>query len=134
MIVMMNTGGIVGTNAFLIADEEAKQAVLFDAPDHTVAPLLDEAAKRGFEVIGLWLTHGHFDHVADHLEVTSRFPDAKVLIHRFDEPKLLRPNSSIFALPFTLAPRKPDGYVEDGQTLSIGSLKLNVIHTPGHAP
>jgi len=134
MMVLMNIGGIATTNCFLVADEDAKQAVLFDAPDNTAAPLLDEAKRRGWDVIGLWLTHGHFDHVADHLEVTSRFPDAKVLIHRLDEPKLLRPNSSGFPLPFTLTPRRPDGYVEDGQALTIGSLRCEVIHTPGHAP
>jgi glyoxylase-like metal-dependent hydrolase (beta-lactamase superfamily II) len=42
-------------------------------------------------VIGLWLTHGHFDHLADHAVVTSRFLNAKVLIHKLDEPKLQRP-------------------------------------------
>ena len=134
MIVIMNTGGIAATNCYLVADEETKQAVLFDAPDGTAGVVLDEAKRRGFEVIGLWLTHGHFDHIADHPEVTSRFPNAQVLIHRLDEPKLLRPNSSIFALPFQIAPRRPDDYVEDGQKLSIGNLKVDVIHTPGHAP
>jgi glyoxylase-like metal-dependent hydrolase (beta-lactamase superfamily II) len=134
MIVLMNAGGIATTNCYLVADEDAKQAVLFDAPDGTAGRVLDEAVRRGWDVIGLWLTHGHFDHVADHAEVTKRFPNAKVLIHRLDEPKLLRPNSSIFVLPFTIPPRRPDGYLEDGDTLSIGSLRVNVIHTPGHAP
>jgi len=55
------------TNCFLIADEAARQAVLFDAPDHTVEPLLQQAAARGWELAGLWLTHGHFDHFADQL-------------------------------------------------------------------
>jgi len=132
--VLMNTGGLASTNCFLVADEAAKQAVLFDAPDHTTGPLLDEAQRRGWNVIGLWLTHGHFDHVADHVEVTKRFPDVRVLIHRLDEPKLLRPNSSGFPLPFTITPRRADGYLEDGQKLSIGSLECEVIHTPGHAP
>ena len=54
MMVFMNTGGIATTNAFLVADEETKQAVLFDAPDHTAARLLGEAESRGWEVIGLW--------------------------------------------------------------------------------
>ena len=134
MIIAMNTGGIAGTNAFLIGDEATKQAVLFDAPDHTAGPLLDHAEKLGLEVIGLWLTHGHFDHVADHAEVTKRFPNAKVLIHRLDEPKLKEPNSSVFALPFTIPPRSADGYVEDGQELKIGDVRVLVIHTPGHAP
>jgi glyoxylase-like metal-dependent hydrolase (beta-lactamase superfamily II) len=133
--VLMNTGGVATTNCFLVADEAAKRAVLFDAPDHTTAPLLDEAQRRGWDVIGLWLTHGHFDHVADHFEVVRRFPHAQVLVHRLDEPKLLRPNSSLsIPLPFTITPRRPDGYVEDGQKLSIGSLRVEVMHTPGHAP
>lgn len=130
----MNTGGIADTNCFLIGDESSRQAVMFDAPDHTVAPLLDHAEKLGLDVIGLWLTHGHFDHVADHEEITRRFPKVKVLIHKLDEPKLKDPNDSVFALPFVIPSRKADEYVEDGQTLPLGSLEATVIHTPGHAP
>lgn len=134
MTILKNTGGIAATNAYLVADEATKQAVLFDAPNDTAGPLLDEAQRRGWDVIGLWLTHGHFDHVADHAEVTVRFPEAKVLIHRLDEPKLHRPNSTVFQLPFTIAPRAADGFLEDGQVLRIGDLETTVIHTPGHAP
>lgn len=130
----MNTGGIARTNAYLVADEQTGRAVIFDAPDHTVAPLLDEAQRQGWDVVGLWLTHGHFDHIADHTLVTQRFPQARVLIHRLDEPKLLRPNSSVFALPFVIPPRQADGYVCDGQPLQLGSLPVECIHTPGHAP
>src|SRR5690349_7888193 len=119
MLVLMNTGGIAQTNCFVVADENAKQAVLFDAPDHTTGPLLAEVKKRGLDLIGLWLTHGHFDHTADHAEVTKQFPNAKVLIHRLDETKLLQPavQTRMFQLPFVIAPRKADGYVEDGQKL-----------------
>lgn len=134
MQILANAGGLATTNSFLIADESSGQAVLFDAPDHTIAPLLDEVAKRKWNLIGLWLTHGHFDHVADHAEVTARFPSAKVLIHRLDEPKLIEPRSLFFPLPFEIPPRKADGYVEDGQELRIGSIPVRVIHTPGHAP
>jgi glyoxylase-like metal-dependent hydrolase (beta-lactamase superfamily II) len=134
MIIAMNTGGIAATNSYLVGDDQTNQAVLFDAPDHTVAPLLDEAQKRGLDVIGLWLTHGHFDHVADHAEVTRRYPNARVLIHRLDEPKLQNPGSTVFALPFTIPPRPADAHVEDGQELTLGTLRVNVIHTPGHAP
>jgi glyoxylase-like metal-dependent hydrolase (beta-lactamase superfamily II) len=134
MKIVSNTGGIAVTNSFLIADEQAKQAVIFDAPNDTVAPLLDEAQKQGWDVVGLWLTHGHFDHVADHKLVTDRFPGAKVLIHRLDEPKLIEPGSKFFPIPFVIPPRKADAYVEDGQVLALGNLRAKVIHTPGHAP
>src|SRR5262249_48291397 len=85
---------------------------------------------------GLWLTHGHFDHTADHAEVTRRFPNAKVLIHELDEPKLLQPavQTRMFQLPFVIPPRKADAYVTDGQVLKLGNLDVTVLHTPGHAP
>ena len=136
MKVLMNTGGVATTNCYLIADAQSKQAVLFDAPDHTVGPLLDDVEKNGWDLIGLWLTHGHFDHIADHALVTRRFPKAKVLIHRLDEPKLerARVQTELFGLPPFIPERKADGYVEEGQELRIGALRLEVIHTPGHAP
>ena len=102
MQILQDTGGIAATNCYLVADDETRQAVLFDAPNDTTAPLLDEVKRRGWDVIGLWLTHGHFDHVADHAVVTERFPSAKVLIHRLDEAKLLNPTSVFFPLPFEI--------------------------------
>src|SRR4051812_17640944 len=136
MQILMNSGGLAMTNCFVVADENAKQAVLFDAPDNTTGPLLDEVEKRGWDLIGLWLTHGHFDHIADHAVVSGRFPKAKVLIHPLEEPKLLKPGvqTAMFQLPFTIPPRMADGYVNDGDQLRIGALDVTVILTPGHAP
>ena len=136
MIVLTNTGGVAMTNCFLIGDESAKKAVLFDAPDHTTDPLLDEVAKRGWDLIGLWLTHGHFDHFADHALVRKRFPAAKMLIHKLEESKVRQPDlqTRMFGLPFSIPSLKVDAYVEDNQRLQIGQLELVVIHTPGHAP
>ena len=134
MQVLSATGGLVSTNCFLVADEDAKQAVLFDAPDHTVGPLLDAAEQRGWDVVGLWLTHGHFDHLADHKLVKDRFANAKVLIHELDAPKLRQPGSRLFPLPFTIPPGEADAFVSDGQTLTFGGLSCEVIFTPGHSP
>ena len=136
MIVLTNSGGVAMTNCFLIADEAARQAVLFDAPDHTAAPLLKQAAERGWEIIGLWLTHGHFDHFADHAIVRQRFPGAKVLLHVLDEPKAQHPEvqTRLFQLPLVIPPLTADAHLSDNQELNIGSLAVRVLHTPGHSP
>lgn len=136
MQILMNSGGMAMTNCYLVADEAAKVAVLFDAPDHTALPLLEQAKARGWELIGLWLTHGHFDHIADHAVVTAHFPNAKVLMHRLDEPKLQHPGSQLrlFGLPMDIPARSADAHVNDGDTLHIGRLAVQVLHTPGHAP
>src|SRR5512141_1139212 len=99
MKILQNTGGIAGTNCFVIADEQARQAVMFDAPNDTTAPLLDQVQKRGWGLVGLWLTHGHFDHLADHAVVTKRFPEAKVLLHKGDLDKITGRYPVLFPLP-----------------------------------
>ncbi len=136
MIILTNSGGVAMTNCFVIADETAKQAVLFDAPDHTTAPLLEQVVSRGWELTGLWLTHGHFDHFADSGVVRKRFPKARFLIHALDEPKALHPEvqTRLFGLSFEIEPFRADGHVTENQKLGIGSLEVVVICTPGHSP
>lgn len=134
MRIISHTGGLAWTNCFLVIDDSTKKAALFDAPDHTISPLLDTVERDGLELIGLWLTHGHFDHLADHEVVRQRFPRAQILIHKRDEPKLLSPGSRIFPLPFTIPPGRADGFLTEDQQLSIGELSLRVIETPGHSP
>jgi len=136
MQVLSNTGGIASTNAYLIVDEPTKQCVLFDAPDHTAAPLLDHVERERLDLVGLWLTHGHFDHIADHALVRQRFPSAGLLIHALDEPKLTEPaiQLRVFPIDLFIPPGRPTAHVADGQRLRVGGLEAEVIHTPGHAP
>ena len=134
--ILSATGGIASTNCFVLADEQSKTAVLFDAPDHTTRSVLDEIDRRKWNLIGLWFTHGHFDHIADHEAVTRRHPHVKLLMHALDEPMLERAaiQSELFELPFVIASRSVDSHVEEGQELAIGDLKVRVLHTPGHSP
>lgn len=138
MKVLTNTGGLAATCCYVIADETAGEAVLIDAPDHTAGPLLDEVKRLGWKLTGLWLTHGHFDHIADHPLV----PAGPVWIHPLDADKLRDPATQLaafsarsgFRVPLQIPPREPDEVLEDGQVLRVGNLEATVIHTPGHAP
>jgi hydroxyacylglutathione hydrolase len=136
MLIFSNAGGIAMTNCFLIADDNAHQAVLFDAPDHTTGPLLKKAAELQLDIIGLWLTHGHFDHFADHAVVRQAAPKAKILLHALDEPKAQHPEAQtrLFGVPLDIPPLKADQHVTDNQRLKIGALEVVVLHTPGHSP
>jgi glyoxylase-like metal-dependent hydrolase (beta-lactamase superfamily II) len=68
--------------------------------------------------------------------VRKRFPRAKVLIHELDEPKVRKPNYELclFGLSFLIPPLHPDAHLRDNQKLALGSLEVEVLHTPGHAP
>lgn len=134
MQIISNTGGVFATCSYLVGDETSRRAVLFDAPNDTPGPLLDEARSRGWTIDGLWFTHGHIDHIADHAVVSAAAPEAKLLIHPLDEPKLQQP-TSIYPLPFETVGRNADGHLVDDQVLSIGgNIAVRVLHTPGHSP
>jgi hydroxyacylglutathione hydrolase len=134
MKVLSHTGGLAFTNCYLVIDDTTGTCVLFDAPDNTVEPVLDYVQREKLNLIGLWLTHGHFDHVASHQVVRDRFPNVQILIHREDEFMLRAPQAKLFQLPFTIPPGKADRLIEDGEKLSIGNLTCEVLFTPGHAP
>jgi glyoxylase-like metal-dependent hydrolase (beta-lactamase superfamily II) len=134
MKILMNTGGLAETNAYMVVDEASKVAAIIDAPQDTTASFLGQAKQHGWDVQQLLLTHGHWDHISDHAVVTGAFPKARVLIHALDEPKLRRPGSEMFELPYTIPPRSADGHLEDPGKVHVGALTFAVMHTPGHAP
>jgi len=81
-------------------------------------------------------THGHLDHVGATRGVRAGRAEApKILIHRADEPlyQALLQQGQLFGLRYD-EPLPVDPYLEDGQDLRIGDLKLSVLHTPGHSP
>lgn len=134
MQILSATGGLASTNCYVIADPDARQAVLIDAPDHTIQPLLADVTRRGWQLTALWLTHGHFDHLADHALVRQHFPQSDILIHEREAPKLRKPASALFRLPFTIPPGEPTRTLQDGDLVTVGSLSAKVIFTPGHSP
>jgi len=136
MKILVNSGGVAMTNCILVADENAREAVMVDAPDHTAGCLLDKAAAMGWRVSALWITHGHFDHFADHQAWRDRSPGGRALIHSLDAPQALHPDlqTRMFGLPFDIPPLKPDDFVTDDQDLLIGAISAKVLHTPGHSP
>jgi glyoxylase-like metal-dependent hydrolase (beta-lactamase superfamily II) len=133
MKIHINTGGLAETNAYLVVDEASKTAALIDAPENTTADLLALVKQQNLNLEYLLLTHGHWDHISDHKIVTDAFPNAKLLIHRDAEPRLQKPGSVLFELPYSIPPRDADAYIDDGQKIHIGHVVLSAMHTPGHA-
>ncbi len=133
MKIHMNTGGLAETNGYMVVDEASREAAIIDAPGDTTSTLLGLAKKNHWTVKYLLLTHGHWDHISDHKVVTDAFPQVKVMIHKLEEKKLLKPGSLLFELPYAIEPRKADAYIEDGDKVHVGKLTLAAMHTPGHA-
>jgi glyoxylase-like metal-dependent hydrolase (beta-lactamase superfamily II) len=107
--------GSFDNNVYIMVNPATNASVLFDAP--TDAPRILEDL-RGTVLKVILMTHTDHDHVQALNEVVQA-TGAPVGVHRLDEGGL---------------PRKPDFYVEDGQDLGYGGVRLRVLHTPGHTP
>jgi hydroxyacylglutathione hydrolase len=94
------------SNTYLL--REGDKAVLVDAGG-PVAPLIDPLEHLDF----ILLTHHHHDHIAELDTVRERFPGAGVLAHPAEGIAVAEP-----WLP--------------GETLTVGPLEIEPLHTPGH--
>lgn len=80
------------------------------------------------------LTHGHFDHIGG-VEAVRKATGARVYIHA-DDAGMLRSAAASRADDFALGlePVTEFETLTDNQTLSVGGLEIQVLHTPGHTP
>lgn len=125
-------GGLLGSNAYVVYD--GAEAMLIDCGvfcDDICAFL----SERSLNLKYIVLTHGHFDHAEYAQTFATRFTDATVICHA-DEVKVLR-DSVANVTSFLSVPHAYELKVStvcDGDTLCVGALTLDVIHTPGHTP
>ena len=86
------------------------------------------------KAVKLLNTHCHVDHVAGNAFVYDTF-GLKPIIHKDDLPVLNNQQrvSDTYGLPCNVSPR-PEEFFEDGDTITFGNTRLQVIHAPGHAP
>ncbi len=133
MIIKKLTVGPIMANCFIVGCEETKEAVVID-PGDEADKILMALAKSHLTVKYIINTHGHFDHVGANKRL-SEVTKAPILIHTLDAPLLnqLSATAAAWGLKTENSP-EPDRLLEDGDTITFGTITLKVIHTPGHSP
>ena len=117
--------GPIGTNCYIL-EHDNKIAVI--DPGDEAGRILAELKKSDAQVEYILLTHGHYDHTTAVPELHQALPEAKIYIHQADA------NGAGSRL-FPLAGQVDDLLLYDeGDTLPLGSLTIEVLHTPGHSP
>ena len=121
-------------NCSLIWESETRRAAVVD-PGGDVDDILAAIAERGLKVEKILLTHGHIDHVGGTAELARRLgipiegPQREETFWLDQLPE----QCHMFGFPDTPALR-PDRWLEDGDTVTVGDQVLEVVHTPGHTP
>ena len=118
--------GSLATNCYILEDEETHACAVIDPADDPYA-IRQVIEDRGLTVSSILLTHGHFDHVGAVPALHRAYPAAEVRIHPLD---FAAPDEMVrYKMPYL------EGVTpyEDGDTVSVGGLTLEVLHTPGHS-
>jgi hydroxyacylglutathione hydrolase len=107
--------GAYGTNTYILTCLQTSDSLVIDAPEGA-----DEIRNnlRNTKPRAILLTHAHFDHTGSLLALKGTL-DVPVIAHRDDSSKL---------------PLKADHSCEDRERLALGTLAIEVLHTPGHTP
>ena len=132
------------TVSYVVSDPNSRAAVVIDpvldydfrtgkADVRSAETILQYVKDRGLKLEWVLETHAH----ADHLSAAPFFKartGAKVAIgeHIRDVQKIFRP---VFNAGDVSGDGKEfDRLLKDGETLNVGDLPIEVIHTPGHTP
>ena len=127
MKVKLLRGGPIGTNCYILEDDQTNLAAVIDPGDEP--ELIQEALeKEGVEVRYLLLTHGHYDHTTAVPALHRVYPQADIYIHQADANGA---GSTLFPLAGEVDDLK---LYDEGDVIRLGDHEIQVHHTPGHSP
>ena len=129
------TVGELSTNCYLIACNESKEAAVIDPGYEEAADLILKTIKeKNFKLKFIINTHGHSDHIGGNKKIRLN-TTAKILIHRLDSEMLTNSRKNLsFYMGKEILSVCADRFIKEGNEVSIGTLRLKIIHTPGHSP
>jgi|SRR5918912_1783059 glyoxylase-like metal-dependent hydrolase (beta-lactamase superfamily II) len=128
----------------IVGCEQTGRAICIDPGDEAerIAQALDQ---HRLDLQAIALTHAHMDHVGGVAALKKLRPEAKIILHRGDEPLYYAlpeqpawigiPRSQWAALRFDYEePPEIEEHWQDGQIYGVGQLEFKVLHCPGHTP
>jgi hydroxyacylglutathione hydrolase len=121
--------GPLATNLHVLADPGSREAIAIDTATPCLAWISDELAARDWTLKLIVSTHGHWDHIGDNATVAAH-SGADIAVHPLDRERLTDPRP-VWA-PFEIPPSVPAVDLAEGGEVRFGSIRLRVLHTPGH--
>ena len=131
MIIHTIHVGITQTNCYIVGCEETQAGVVIDPGGHPKR-ILKAIEESGLTIRYVLNTHCHFDHMGANAEIVAA-TGAPLALHPAELPLLeARGGAAIFGVLAKKSPL-PDVELEPGQVLEAGTLRFQVLHTPGHS-
>src|SRR5262245_5222428 len=119
LTVSVFPSGPIETNAYLVVDDETREALIVDAPEDVTDAITAAAKQANATITQIVITHTHWDHIGDAAALKER-TGVPLVAHVLAVPGLEKPGSVVFDLPEPIPPVTPDRTVNDGDQVTLG--------------
>ena len=117
---------------YLIGDRETGEAVIVD-PAYDIDALLEILEEDGMQCSGVLATHYHPDHVGGSM-MGYDIVGVKELLEQVSVPIHAQKEEAEFITKITGLENKDVMEHSSGDIVTVGEIKIELIHTPGHTP
>ncbi|HMZ15175.1 MAG TPA: MBL fold metallo-hydrolase [Mycobacterium sp.] len=118
--------------AYLIGDRETGEAVVVD-PAYGAGDLLDALESDGMRLSGVLVTHHHPDHVGGSM-MGFELKGLAELLERVSVPVHVNTHEALWVSRVTGIPMSDLTTHVHGDTVEVGDIEIELLHTPGHTP
>ncbi|WZL74430.1 MBL fold metallo-hydrolase [Clostridiaceae bacterium 35-E11] len=133
MILERFVVGMLETNGYIVYDENTLEALVIDPGDEPQT-FMQYINKHHLKLTHILLTHYHYDHIGAVEELKKKY-NSIVCIHKKEVEGLKDPSVNYSMNTFRKSISiDPDRLLKEGDTIEVGNMTLEVIHTPGHTP
>lgn len=108
--------------SYMVGCQATGEAIIID-PSRHIEPYIEMAEKEGMRLVGAAETHIHADYVSGAREMADRLDVTLYLSDEGDEN-----------WKYTYAPAYKHMPLKDGSSFTVGNIRFDVLHTPGHTP
>ncbi len=128
------TVGALAVRCYFVICPETKEVAIID-PGGDEGRILQKIKELDLRPKYILATHGHADHVAGAWWLRKKL-DVPVAMHEADDYFFRQPDAAAIFSAWGFPINEPaDLLLKEGDLVEIGqSVRLRVIHTPGHSP
>lgn len=127
---MLETGPLA-VNTYIIADEEKKEAAVFD-PGGNVPDIMNVLEQDGLKLKYIINTHTHFDHVGGNEDLRQK-TGAPILVHEEEAQDLAIVSERASLYGCESKDSKASQFIKAGDVIELGSIKIEVVDMRGHS-
>lgn len=124
--------GRVGTNCYLVMNEETKETIIIDPADQG-DKISEKIEEMGGVPVAILLTHGHFDHVLAADELREKY-EIKIYANKKEVNTLMDTKLNMSGMGGKKSSYEADILIQDNEKLHLAGMDVQVIWTPGHTP